>query len=115
MLADRGQKLDEALAMIQKAVDSDPINGAFLDSLGWVYFKLDKLDLAEQYLKRAILFSADNATLHDHLGDLYFKRGQYRDAEAAWMKGLQFADDPDEAAEIRKKLDQVRTRIAGNR
>ena len=112
MLADRGLKLDEALNMVQKAVESDPINGAFLDSLGWVYYKMDRLDLAEQYLKRAIIFAANNATMHDHLGDLYFKRGEFREAEASWIKGLQFADDPDEAEQIKKKLAQVRTLIA---
>jgi tetratricopeptide (TPR) repeat protein len=112
MLADRGMKLDEALMMVTKAVESDPINGAFLDSLGWVYFKMDRLDLAEQYLKRALIFAANNATMHDHLGDVYFKRGQFREAEASWVKGLQYADDPEEAAQIRQKLDQVRTRIA---
>jgi Tfp pilus assembly protein PilF len=112
MLADRGLHLEEALVMIKKAVDADPINGAFLDSLGWVYFKMGRLDLAEQYLKRAIIFAANNATMHDHLGDVYFTRELFREAEASWVRGLQYADDPEEAAQIRKKLDQVRTRIA---
>ena len=53
MLADRGQSLDEALAMIKKAVDLDPANGAYLDSLGWAYFKLGKYDLAEDNLIKA--------------------------------------------------------------
>jgi tetratricopeptide (TPR) repeat protein len=112
MLADRGLKLDEALVMIKKAVDSDPINGAFLDSLGWVYFKLERFDLAEQYLKRAVTFAANNATMHDHLGDLYYKLGKYQDAQASWTTGLKYADDPDEAAQIRQKLDLVKTRVA---
>jgi Flp pilus assembly protein TadD len=112
MLADRGQKLDEAVAMIQKAVDADPINGAFLDSLGWAYYKMDKLDLAELYLKRAVLFAARNATMHDHLGDVYFKTGRFREAQDSWTKGLQFADDAEEAAQIRQKLEQVRSRVA---
>jgi tetratricopeptide (TPR) repeat protein len=112
MLADRGQKLEEALAMIQQAVDADPINGAFLDSLGWAYYKMDKLDLAEQYLKRAVLFAARNATMHDHLGDVYFKTGRFREAQDSWTKGLQFADEPEEAAQIRQKLEQVRSRAA---
>jgi len=112
MLADRGLKLDEALAMIKKAVDTDPINGAFLDSLGWVYYKMDRLDLAEQYLKRAVAFAATNATMYDHLGDVYYKTGRYRDAQTYWTKGLQYADEPEEAAKMRQKLDQVRARAA---
>ena len=87
MLADRGLKLDEALTMVKKAVESDPINGAFLDSLGWVYFKMNRLDLAEQFLKRAVAFAATNATMYDHLGDLYYKTGRFQEAQASWTKG----------------------------
>ena len=112
MLADRGQKLDEALSMVKKAVDADPINGAFLDSLGWVYFKMNRLDLAEQYLKRAVAFAATNATMHDHLGDLYYKTGRFREAQASWTTGLQYADEPEEAARIRQKLEQVKSQAA---
>jgi Tfp pilus assembly protein PilF len=112
MLADNGLKLDEALTMVKKAVDTDPINGAFLDSLGWVYYKMDRLDLAEQYLKRAVSFAATNATMYDHLGDVYYKTGRFRDAQASWTKGLQFAVEPEEAAQIRQKLEQVRVRAA---
>ena len=110
MLADRGMKLDEAVQLIQKAVDIDPINGAFLDSLGWAFFKQDKLDLAEQYLKRAVIFAATNATMYDHLGDVYFKTQRFADAEMVWAKGLPYADEADEAARMRKKLDDVRAR-----
>jgi tetratricopeptide (TPR) repeat protein len=110
MMADRGVNLEEALAMIQKAVDADPTNGAFLDSLGWVYFKMEKLDLAERFLKRAVIFAATNATMHDHLGDLYFKAARYREAEASWTTGLKYADDPEEAQQIRQKLEQVKSR-----
>ena len=74
--------------MVKKAVDSDPINGAFLDSLGWVYFKMNRLDLAEQFLKRAVAFAATNATMYDHLGDLYYKTGRFQEAQASWTKGL---------------------------
>ena len=112
MLADHGMKLDEALTMVKKAVDSDPINGAFLDSLGWVYYKMDNLALAEQYLKRAVSFAATNATMYDHLGDVYYKTGRYREAQAAWTKGLPYADEADEAARMRQKLDNVRARAA---
>jgi tetratricopeptide (TPR) repeat protein len=112
MLAERGTKLDEALTMIKKAVDTDPINGAYLDSLGWVYYRMDMLDLAEQYLKRAVAFAATNATMYDHLGDVYYKTGRYREAQAAWTKGLPFADEPDEAARMRQKLDNVKARAA---
>jgi Flp pilus assembly protein TadD len=114
MMADHGKNLEEALGMIQKAVDADPINGAFLDSLGWVYFKMDRFDLAEQFLKRAVAFAATNATMHDHLGDLYYKTGRLQEAQASWTTGLQFADEPEEAARIRQKLEQLKSQ-ASNR
>ena len=53
MLADRGVKLNEALTMVQKAVQLDPQNGAYLDSLGWVYFKMGQYALAEANLRKA--------------------------------------------------------------
>ena len=112
MLADNNMKLDEALTMVRKAVDADPINGAFLDSLGWVYFKMNMLDEAEQFLKRAVAFAATNATMYDHLGDVYYKRGRFQEALASWTKGLQFADEPEEAARIRQKLEQVKSQAS---
>jgi tetratricopeptide (TPR) repeat protein len=112
MLADRDMKLEEALTMVKKAVDTDPINGAFLDSLGWVYFKMNRLDLAEQFLKRAVAFAATNATMYDHLGDLYYKTGRFQEAQASWTKGLQYADEPDEATRMRQKLEQVKSQAS---
>ena len=100
--------------MIQKAVDSDPINGAYLDSLGWAYFKLNRVEMAELYLKRAIRFAPTNATLYDHLGDLYYKLARYQEAANQWTKSLQFAEG-DEADKVRKKLDQAKTKVANNR
>jgi len=112
MLADRDMKLEEALTMVKKAVDTDPTNGAFLDSLGWVYFKMNRLELAEQFLKRAVAFAATNATMYDHLGDLYYKTGRYRDAQASWTAGLQYADEPEEAMRMRQKLEQVKSQAS---
>ena len=73
MLADRGVKLDEALGYIKKAVDLDPQNGAYLDSLGWAYFKLGKYELAEDNLLKASERIGTDPTVQDHLGDLYRK------------------------------------------
>ena len=97
MFADRGIKLDEALTMIQKAVDSDPISGAYLDSLGWVYYKMNRLTEAEQYLKKAVRFASTDSTMHDHLGDLYNKIMKYPEAASEWQKAIQLANEPREA------------------
>lgn len=112
MNTERGVKLEEALEMIQKAVKSDPINGAYLDSLGWAYYKLNRFDLAEQFLKKAVRFAPTNATLYDHLGELYYRLGRYQQAADEWTKALRFSTEEEETDRVRKKLDQVKTRVA---
>jgi tetratricopeptide (TPR) repeat protein len=115
MFADRGIKLNEALTMIQKAVKSDPTNGAYLDSLGWAYYKLNQLDLAEEYLKKAIIFYHSDASIHDHMGDLYFKTKRYEEARAEWTKSLQLATEKEEIDRVKKKLDDLKTSRAANK
>ena len=112
MLADRGMKLDEAVSMITEALNSDPINGAYLDSLGWAYFRQNKLDLAEEYLKRALKFAGMDSTVNDHLGDLYFKTQRFEEAKVAWTKSVQLSSDADEIAKVKKKLDDLRGKVA---
>ncbi len=112
ILADRGLKLQEAVAMLHKAVETEPTNGAYLDSLGWAYFRMNQLDRAEEYLTRALIFANDNATIHDHMGDLYFKTMRYEQARTEWNKSLAIGDDSEEVGRIKKKLDGLKTRIA---
>lgn len=107
MLADRNRDLDEALRMIQTAVAADPINGAYLDSLGWVYFRMQQMDLAEQYLTRAVLFSDSDSTLHEHLGDLYRTTGRYDMARQAYLRSLERADKDEERSRVQEKLDEL--------
>jgi tetratricopeptide (TPR) repeat protein len=88
MLADRGLRLDEAISMIRSAVASDPTNGAYLDSLGWAYFKQGKLPESQQYLEQAVSHSTADPTILGHLGDVYAKLGQLDRAEKIWEKSL---------------------------
>ncbi|HYR88733.1 MAG TPA: tetratricopeptide repeat protein [Terriglobia bacterium] len=115
MLADHGMKLEEAVTMIQKAVKADPTSGAYLDSLGWAYYKLNKLDLAEEYLKKAIIFYKTDASIHDHLGDLYFKTRRFEEARNEWTKSLQLATEKDEIDKVKKKLDDLKNSRAANK
>jgi len=105
--------------MIKKAVELDPNNGAYLDSLGWFYFRQGKLQEAQDHLQRAIDRMASDPTVHDHLGDVYFKLGKTREAIAQWQAslkafqgGLQSDSDPDEIAKVNKKLDEARVKLA---
>jgi tetratricopeptide (TPR) repeat protein len=115
MFADRGVKLDEAESLIEKAVKTDPTNGAYLDSLGWVYFKQNRLDLAEEYLKKAIVFVNSDSSIHDHMGDLYFKTRRFDDAKTEWNKAIQLSTEQDEIDKVKKKLDELKTTKAAKK
>ena len=119
MQADRGVKLDEALAMIQQAVKQEPQNYAYLDSLGWAYFKLGQYQLSEDNLRRAIEHNASDATVHDHLGDLYEKTGRLKLAVAQWEQSVTEYDktipadaDPLDITKVHKKLENAWVRLA---
>jgi tetratricopeptide (TPR) repeat protein len=101
MLADRGLKLEKARVMIQKAVELDPKNAAYLDSLGWVLYKLGKPQDGLVQEQKAIEFSDDpDPTLFDHLGDIYAAMKEPDKAREAWKKSLSL--EPND--EVRKKL-----------
>jgi len=119
MLADRGTHLDEALGYIKKAVELDPQNGAYLDSLGWAYFKLGNYDLAEENLRKASERIGNDATVQDHLGDVYQKMGRLKQAAAHWQRALEEwaktvpADvDQDDVAKVQHKLEAARVKLA---
>jgi len=120
MLADRGLRLEEARKYIEAALDHDPNNGAYLDSMGWVYYQLNRLDQAEQYLLRAIQRVPHDATILDHLGDVYYKTGRLHEASLQWQRALSEAQRPspsdtdpqEDIAKIQKKLDDVKVRLA---
>jgi tetratricopeptide (TPR) repeat protein len=104
-LVERNERLAEALEMIQRAVKAEPTNSSFLDSLGWAYFKLGKLDEAEKQLKEAARRDPTSSTIQEHLGDLFQKQGKATEARAAWQKALTLSTESDETARIKAKLD----------
>lgn len=104
-LSERGEKLDEALEMIKKAVEIDPTNPSYLDSLGWVYFQLGNLAEAEKNLKDALRIDDSSATIHDHLGDVYQKQGKADLAKTTWQKALTLTSDADDIKRIKAKID----------
>ena len=105
MLANNNTKLREALSMIEVAVGADPINGAYLDSLGWVYYRLDELELAERYLERAVVFSPKDPDLHEHLGDLYLLTDRPNEARASYETSLELAEGAEKREAVQEKLD----------
>lgn len=102
MWAEKGENLERARAMIERAVKSDPTNAAFLDSLGWVLFQLGQPREAVAYLLEAIAQDdKPDATLFDHLGDAYAALQEMTKAREAWAKSLAIEANPG----VQKKLE----------
>ena len=77
MLADRNMKLEEALGLVKKAVELEPSNSTYMDSLGWVNIQMVEFDQAEQILVKALTAGVGtDPTVHHHLGDVYQKTGR---------------------------------------
>ncbi len=105
-LVERGEKLDEALAMIERAVAALPDNGAIVDSLGWVLFRLGQYDDAVEILERATTLEAVDPVINDHLGDAYWAVGRSIEARFQWQRALSFNPTEADAQRIRDKLDR---------
>jgi tetratricopeptide (TPR) repeat protein len=119
MLADRNVHLDEARDMIGKALDRAPNTAAYLDSLGWVLFRLNKLPEAEETLRQAIEFMSRDATVHDHLGEVYLREGkikqaveQFQSSVKEWQTSSPSEMDHAEMAKVQRKLDDAKIRLA---
>jgi tetratricopeptide (TPR) repeat protein len=119
MNADRGVKLDESLNYIKQALAFDPNNPAYLDSLGWAYFKLGKYDLAEENLNKAAVHMGSDPTVQEHLGDLYQKTGRLKLAAIHWDRAVQewnktvpAEQDTEAFAKVQQKLDAAKVKLA---
>ncbi|MFQ5702061.1 MAG: tetratricopeptide repeat protein [Acidobacteriota bacterium] len=106
MLADQGIRLDEAVGYIERALDITPDNGAYLDSLGWAYFKKGDYRHAERFLEDALAAMSEEPTIHAHMGDLYQALGRMEDAIRSWQEALdRGVENPDA---IRERLSAAR-------
>ena len=119
MNADRGVKLEESLNLIKQALTFEPNNPAYLDSLGWAYFKLGKYDLAEDNLNKAASHMGSDPTVQEHLGDLYQKTGRLKLAAAHWDRAVQewnrtvpAEQDSEAFAKVQQKLDAAKVKLA---
>jgi tetratricopeptide (TPR) repeat protein len=110
MWVEQNLHLDEAEAMIKRAVQSEPNNGAFLDSLGWLEYRQSKFDQALTDLLRAAKnMTRDDPVVFDHLGDTYLKLQRVPQAIEAWQKAL--ALDP-QNKKLADKIDSTKTTIS---
>jgi tetratricopeptide (TPR) repeat protein len=111
MLADRGERLDESIDLVRRALVIDPDNGSYLDSLGWAYYKSNKLDLAVDNLKKAADQLGRNSVIQDHYGDVLFKLGRYDDAIAASDRALGGDSDSIDRGDVDKKIRSARQKL----
>ena len=102
-LAERDMRLDDALQMAHKAIDLEPENAAYLDTIGWIYYKSNKYKQALQYIQASIRIEEDNAVVLEHLGDVLIKLD--RRAEALDYYGKALGIDTDNER-LREKLEK---------
>jgi len=107
--ADEGAHLERAFAMVRRAVDAEPDNAAYRDSLGWALYRLGRMDEAIVALEKAAGDLPDGEIL-DHLGEVYLKSGKKTQAADAWRRAVEAyrkADEPDKARNAENRLKNV--------
>ena len=104
--ADDGRNLEEAIKLIEQAVRLHPSSGYFVDSLGWVHYKLGNYDLAVAFLEKATMLEPMDAVITGHLGDAYWETGRVAEARFKWQYALTIATEDELKAEFTAKLKQ---------
>ena len=109
MWADHNMHLDEAKEMIERALQIEPNNGSYLDSLGWVEFRQGKFDQALADLLRAVKnLDREDPIVFEHIGDTYLKLQRVSEALESWQKA--FALDP-KNSKLAEKIESTKTMI----
>ncbi len=108
-LIDRKERLDDAIAMVKKAVELKPNDGYIVDSLGWAYYQLGNYDEAVPQLERAVDLKAGDAIIAEHLGDVYWRVGRKLEARFQWQHAKDNNPEPDDLKRIQDKLDNGMT------
>ena len=118
MLADRGVRLDESVKYIKDALKIEPNNGAYLDSLGWAYHKMNRNDMAQGPLEKAVKLIPNDPTIREHLGYVYLALGEKEKALQQWEHALKFEHKssspdfgPQQAAKLRKQVNNLKRQM----
>lgn len=102
-LSKRGVNLELALSMVDKALEKEPTNSSYLDTKGWVLYKMKKYKEAREYIQRSLEIGGEKAVILDHLGDVVFQLGEKEEALKLWKKALELDKNN---SEIKKKIEQ---------
>jgi tetratricopeptide (TPR) repeat protein len=100
------------VALVERALAIEPDNGAYLDSLGWAYYKQNRFDQAEKPLRDAAKQLPSVSVIQDHLGDVLIKRGLYQEAIDAWQAALDGDGESISRSELDDKIKSARQRLA---
>ena len=103
--ADQGVNLEKASEMIEKAARLKPNDGAIIDSLGWIYFRMKQYDKAVITLEKAIELAPTEPELNDHLGDAYWSVGRKSEARFQWKRAVSFTTDTSMSDKIQAKIE----------
>ncbi|MGE5546835.1 MAG: tetratricopeptide repeat protein [Solirubrobacterales bacterium] len=101
---DKGVKLEQGRAMVEKAVELRPKDGAIVDSLGWALYRLGDFQGAVKHLERAIELKPEDPTINDHLGDAYWQVGRAAEATFQWKRALTLDPDPEQVGPLNEKI-----------
>ncbi|HAW50448.1 TPA: hypothetical protein DCX16_05835 [bacterium] len=101
--ADSNKNLKRALSLIEKALMLDPDNPAYIDSLGWCYFRLGMIDEGLKELLKALGLDRENWEILEHVGDVYFHKGFFDEADRFYMEAIKYSSDKER---IEKKIRQ---------
>ncbi len=105
-LALKNQELELALDLIKKALEIDPNNGYFLDTLGWVEYKRNNFKSAVYFLEKSVSILPRSAEVIDHLGDCYFMLNRKKEAIFEWNKALKYETNTKIIKKIKEKIKQ---------
>ncbi|MGR3503173.1 tetratricopeptide repeat protein [Pseudaestuariivita sp.] len=108
-LVEKRIKLDEALGMIETAVEKRPNSGYIVDSLGWVLYRLGRFEEAVHHMERAVELEAVDPVVNDHLGDVYWAVGRELEAQFQWRRALSFITDDTNLEEVQP--DRIRRKL----
>ena len=101
---ERGEHLDDALAMIEQAVEQRPSDGYVVDSLGWALFRLGQYEESVAWLEKASQLKPEDPTINEHLGDAYWQTGRRLEATFQWRHALAMKPEKDAAKKIKEKI-----------
>jgi tetratricopeptide (TPR) repeat protein len=102
---DRGEHLNKAREMIERAVKLRPNDGYIVDSLGWVLYREGHYHSAVSHLERAVELKPDDPVINDHLGDAYWRVGRVSEARFQWRRALTLKPEPDLTNQLGVKLE----------